>query len=103
MVRRAVLDTPENGVPAPQLLFLSLQGSAAGGSQNDGAGNLAVNQPSESSAEHSADARARVGDIAESSIARGAGSAVAAAARRRTPAVGISGNATFRSAALLNI
>ena len=45
--------------------------------QKDGAGNMAVNQSAESSPEHSAYARARVRDIAQRSIARSEGSAVA--------------------------
>src|ERR1700747_3484537 len=77
MVRSKVLGTPENSIPTAHLLFSSLQGSAASGSQNDGAGNMAVNQSAQSSPEHSAHARARVRDIAQSSIARSEGSAVA--------------------------
>ena len=77
MVRRAVLGTPENSIPTADLVFSSLQGSTAGGSQKDGATYLAVNQFAESSPEHSAHARARVRDIAQRSIARGEGSAVA--------------------------
>src|ERR1700720_2031339 len=89
MVRRAVLGAPENSIPTAHLLFSSLQRSAASGSQKDGAGNMAVNQSAKSSPEHSAHARARVRDIAQRSIARSEGSAVAtfnqwpiAAARR---------------------
>src|SRR5208283_4142142 len=77
MVRRAVLGTPENGIPTAHLLFSSLQGSAARGSQKDGAGDMAVNQSAKSSPEHSAHARARLRDIAQRSIARSEGSAVA--------------------------
>src|SRR6266481_6559564 len=77
MVRRAVLGTPENSIPTAHLLFSSLQRSAASGSQKDGAGNMAFNQSAKSSPEHSAHARARVGDIAQRSIARSEGSAVA--------------------------
>src|ERR1700730_16573617 len=77
MVRRAVLDTAENSIPTAQLLFSSLQGSAASGSQKDGAGNMEVNQSAKSSPEHSAHARARVRDLAQRSIARSEGSAVA--------------------------
>src|SRR3982074_3304458 len=77
MVRRAVLGTPENSIPTAHLLFSSLQRSAASGSQKDGAGNMAVNQSAKSSPEHSAHSRARVRDIAQRSIARGEGSAVA--------------------------
>src|ERR1700730_11104951 len=77
MVRRAVLGTPKNSIPTANLLFSSLQRSAASGSQKDGAGNMAVNQSAKSSPEHSAHARARVRDIAQRSIARSEGSAVA--------------------------
>src|SRR5216684_5647299 len=77
MVRRAVLGTPENSIPTAHLLFSSLQRSAVSGSQKDGAGNMAVNQSAKSSPEHSAHARARVRDIAQRSIARSEGSAVA--------------------------
>ena len=77
MVRRAVLGAPENSIPTAHLLFSSLQGSAAGGSQKDGAGNMAVDQSAKSAPEHSAHARARVRDIAQRSIARSEGSAVA--------------------------
>src|SRR5882672_11359713 len=77
MVRRAVLGTPENSIPTAHLLFSSLQRSAASGSQKDGAGNMAVDQSAKSSPEHSAHARARVRDIAQRSIARSEGSAVA--------------------------
>src|SRR5882757_9087517 len=77
MVRRAVLGTPENSIPTAHLLFSSLQRSAASGSQKDGAGNMAVNQSAKSSPEHSAHARAGVRDIAQGSIARSEGSAVA--------------------------
>src|SRR3981189_3926344 len=77
MVRRAVLVTPENSIPTVHLLFSSLQRSAASGSQKDGAGNMAVNQSAKSSPEHSAHPRARVRDIAQRSIARSEGSAVA--------------------------
>src|ERR1700692_2506530 len=87
MVRRAVLDTAENSIPTAHLLFSSLQGSAASGSQKDGAGNMAVNQSAKSSAAHSAHARARVRDIAQRSIARSEGSAVATFNRRRISAV----------------
>src|SRR5260221_6136096 len=77
MVRRAVLGTPENSIPTAHLLFSSLQRSAASGSQKDGAGNMAVNQSAKSSPEHSAHARTRVRDIAQRSIARSKGTAVA--------------------------
>src|SRR5580704_7174536 len=77
MVRRTVLGTPENSFPTAHLLFSSLQRSAAGGSQNDAAGNMAVNQSAKSSPEHTAYARARVRDIAQRSIARREGSVVA--------------------------
>src|SRR6266404_1477362 len=77
MVRRAVLGTPKNSISTANLLFPSLQRSAAGGSQKDGAGNMAVNQSAKSSPEHSAHARARVRDIAQRSVARSEGSAVA--------------------------
>ena len=77
MVRRAVLGSPENSIPTAHLLFSSLQRSAASGGQKDGAGNMAVNQSAKSSPEHSAHARARVRDIAQKSIARSEGSAVA--------------------------
>src|SRR5882724_43038 len=90
MVRRAVLGTPENSIPTAHLLFSSLQRSAASGSQKDGAGNMAVNQSAKSSPEHSAHARARVRDIAQGSIARSAGSAVAASHRWRISAIVIS-------------
>src|SRR5712675_215559 len=77
MVRRADLGTPENSIPTAHLLFSSLQRSAVSGSQKDGAGNMAVNQSAKSPPEHSAHARARVRDIAQRSIARSEGSAVA--------------------------
>src|SRR5450631_2257879 len=77
MVRRAVLGTPENRIPAAHLLFSSFQRSAASGSQKDRAGNMAVNKSAKSSPEHTAHARARVRDIAQRSIARSEGSAVA--------------------------
>src|ERR1700674_1368951 len=77
MVRRAILGTPENSISTTHLLFSSLQRSAASGSQKDGPGNMAVNQSAKSSPEHSAHARARVRDIAQRSIARSEGSAVA--------------------------
>src|SRR6267378_7655074 len=84
MVRRAVLGTPENSIPKAHLLFSSLQRSAASGSQRDGAGNMAVNQSAKSSPEHSAHARTRVRDIAQRSIARSEGSAVATFNQWRT-------------------
>src|SRR5713101_8266411 len=87
MVRRAVLCTPENSIPTAHLLFSSLQRSAASGSQKDGAGNMAVNQSAKSSPEHSANARARVRDTAQRSIARSEGSAVATFHRWRKSAV----------------
>src|SRR6202049_2602502 len=87
MVRRAVLGTPENRIPAAHLLFSSFQRSAASGSQKDGAGDLAVNQSAKSSPEHSAHARARVRDIAQSSIARSEGSTVATFNRWQISAV----------------
>src|SRR5271166_588336 len=77
MVRRAVLGTPEHCIPAADLVFSSLQGSTASGSQKDGPTYLAVDQFAESSSEHSAHARARHRDIAQRSIARSEGSAVA--------------------------
>src|SRR6266702_1376411 len=99
MVRRAVLGTPENGIPTAHLLFSSLQRSAASGSQRDGAGNMAVNQSAESSPEHSAHTRARVRDIAQRSIARGEGSAVAAFHRWPISAVVMSrGQTSLRQA-----
>src|SRR5580658_11139978 len=87
MVRRAVLDTPEDSIPTAYLLFSSLQRSAASGSRKDGAGNMAVNQSAKSSPEHSADARARVSDIPQRSIARSEGSTVATFNRWPMPAV----------------
>src|ERR1700722_9176795 len=87
MVRRAVFGAPENGVPTAHLLFSSLQRSAASGSQKDGAGNMAVNQSTESSPEHSAHAGACVRDIAQRSIARSEGSAVATFNRWQISAV----------------
>src|ERR1700686_4525587 len=87
MVRRAVFGTPENRIPTADLLFSSFQRSAAGGSQKDGAGNMAVNQSAKSSPEHSAHARARVRDIAQRSIARSEGSAVATFHRWQISAV----------------
>src|ERR1700730_3854548 len=89
MVRRAVLDTSENSLPTAHLLFSSFQGSAAGGSQKDGTGNMAVNQSAKSSPEHSAHARARVRDIAQRSVARSEGSAVATFHRWQISAVGM--------------
>src|ERR1700680_2442889 len=77
MVCRAVLGTSENGIPTAHLLFSSLQRSAASGSQKDGAGDMTVNQSAKSSPEHSAHTRARVRDIAQRSIARSEGSALA--------------------------
>src|SRR3977135_2975557 len=77
MVRRAVLGTPENSIPKANVLFSSLQRSAASGSQKDGAGNMAVNQSAKSSTEHATHARARPRDIAQRSIARSEGSSVA--------------------------
>src|ERR1700730_5229572 len=87
MVRRAVLGTPQNSIPTAHLLFSSLQRSAASGSQKDGAANMAVNQSAKSSPEHSAHARARVRDIAQKSIARSEGSAVATFNQWRISAV----------------
>src|SRR5580704_10608291 len=87
MVRRAVLGTPENSIPTAHLLFSLLQRSAASGSHKDGAGNMAVNQSAKSSPEHSAHARARIRDIAQGSIARGEGSAVATFNQWRISAV----------------
>src|SRR6266404_8470585 len=87
MVRRAVRGTPDNRIPTAHLLFSSLQRSAASGSQRDGAGNMAVNQSAKSSPEHSAHARTRVRDIAQRSIARSEGSAVATFNQWRTSAV----------------
>src|SRR6267154_3334933 len=87
MVRRAVLGTPENSIPTAHLLFSSLQRSAASGSQKDGAGNMAANQSAKSSPEHSAHARASVTDIAQKSVARSEGSAVATFNRWQISAV----------------
>src|ERR1700730_16210353 len=87
MVRRAVLGTPENSIPTAHLLFSSLQRSTAGGGPQDGTGNMAVNQSAKSSPKHSAHARARVRDIAQRSIARSAGSAVATFHRWQISAV----------------
>src|ERR1700722_627016 len=87
MVRRTVLGTPENSIPTTHLLFSSLQRSAAGGSQNDGAGNMAVDQSAKSSPKHSAHPRARVRDIAQRSIARSEGSALATFHRWQISAV----------------
>src|SRR3984885_12937010 len=87
MVRRAVFRTPENGVPTAHLLFSSLQRFAASGNQKDGAGNMAVNQSTESSPEHSAHPRACVRDIAQRSISRSEGSAVATFNRWQISAV----------------
>src|SRR5580704_7514618 len=90
MVRRTVLGTPENSFPTAHLLFSSLQRSAASGSQQNGAGNMAVNQSAKSSPEHSAHARARVRDITQRSIARSEGSAVAAINQWQISAVAMS-------------
>src|ERR1022692_272606 len=94
MVRRAVLGTPENSIPTAHLLFSSLQRSATSGSQKDGAGNMAVNQSAKSSPEHSAHARARVRDIAQRSIARSEGSAVATFNRWQISAIVMRGHST---------
>src|SRR5882762_2551749 len=77
MVRRTVLGTPENSIPTADLLFSSLEKAAASGNEKDGAGNMPVHQSAKYSPEHSAHARARVRDIAQRSIARSEGSAVA--------------------------
>src|SRR6266702_8423982 len=90
MVRRAVLGTPENSIPTAHLLFSSLQRSAVSGSQKDRTGNMAVNQSAKSSPEHSAHARARDRDIAQGSIARSEGSAVATFNQWQTSAVAMS-------------
>src|SRR5271166_4182855 len=87
MVRRAVLGTPENSISTAHLLFSSLQGFAASGSQKDGAGDMALNQSAKSSPEHSAHARARVRDLAQGSFARSEGSAVATFNQWQIPAV----------------
>src|SRR5450631_655430 len=87
MVRRAVLGTAENSIPTAHLLFSSLQRSAAGGSQEDGAGNMAVNQSAKSPPEHSAHARARVRDTAQRSIACSERGAVATFIQWRISAV----------------
>src|SRR3984893_12561692 len=87
MVRRAVLGTPENSIPTAHLLFSSLQRSAASGSQEDGAGNMAVNQSDESSPQNSGHARARVRDSAQRAIAGSEGSAVATVNQRQISAV----------------